>query len=37
MRYYFPDHPQVTLLKDLCVEYKRLSQEQQDKQDEIER
>ena len=24
-------------MKDLCVEYKRLSQEQQDKQDEIER
>jgi hypothetical protein len=27
----------VGLLKDLCVEYKRLSQEQQDKQDEIDR
>jgi hypothetical protein len=24
-------------LKDLCVEYKRLSQEQQDKQDELDR
>ena len=37
MRYYFPDHPQINLLKDLCLEYKRLSQEQQDKQDEIDR
>jgi sensor histidine kinase YesM len=37
MRYYMSEHPQATLLKELCARYKEISEEQKKQQQELQK